>query len=378
MHLRNLRIAAGVALSVGLLTASARAQQPASAADEAQRVRAHLHNAERAYSEGRYSDAAASFLAADRLQPTPAIQLALGKTYEQMNDPSHALASYREYFVRAPRAPDRAQVQVRVAALASQLAERGVQQISVSSVPPGAIVVIDAKPLGTTPIYVDLSPGAHHLEFHRQGYESAGLDFELSPQQPLNVMTKLVPARPGAVPAKLPTLKPRPPAPLGVASAPAPDAASASAAQDESVAQPATEPPIAPGTTTDPSAPLRDERTTQRSDEITTYMRTFGFGALGGSVVALGTAVAFELMRSHSESLARQQRQQIAFKATIDTMQTQQTIARVFAISAGVLAAAGGVLLVMAAEREKVDPNAEGAALACAPAGCTASYRGHF
>lgn len=358
MHLRNLSIAAGVALSVGLsafgsVAAVAKAQQlePAVQADEAPRAaRYQLDNAERAYREGRYDDAAQAFLAADRIQPSPAIQLALGKIYEQLNDPSRALAAYREYFARSPRAPDRAQVQTRVAALAGQLAEKGVQQISVSSVPPGATVIIDTKPLGTTPIYVDLPPGSHHLEYHLQNYESAALDFELSPQQPLNVMTTLVPAQNGNVAAAAPT-----PAEVA-AEAPAPSDAAG----------------------TGPAAPALADSAQPTRDGTTTYLRTFGFAALGGSVVTLGTAVAFELMRSHSESRARQQRQQIAFKDAIDTMHTQQTFARVFAVSAGVLAAAGGVLLVLAAQREKSEPTPEGATLACAPTGCSAVYQGRF
>ncbi|HET6340003.1 MAG TPA: PEGA domain-containing protein [Polyangiales bacterium] len=364
MHLRNLCI--GAALSVALFSVTASAQQrpaPTSAANEPQTVRGHLDKADRAYSEGRYADAVQSFLAADRLQPTPALQLALGKTYEQLNDSSRALASYREYFVRAPRAPDRAQVQARVAVLATQLAERGVQQISVSSVPAGATVIIDTKALGTTPIYVDLSPGPHHLEFHRDGYESAGLDFELSPQQPLNVMTTLVPLRPGAVASATPA----------PAAAPAPTPAPAAP-------QPATEPPAetAAAPTADPAALASAEAPLKKHDDVTTIMRSVGFGALGGSVLTLGTAVAFELMRSQSESRARQQRQQIAFKDTLDTMHTQQTVARVFAVTAGVLAAAGGVLLVLAAQRERSEPNPEGATVACAPTGCSAVYQGRF
>jgi PEGA domain len=365
MHLRirSSIVAAGVALSVGLLTGSVTAQQsaapsaaaPAAAAapgtsDDAQHARAQLDNAERAYREGRYADAASAFIAADRVQPSPAIQLALGKTYEQMNDASRALAAYREYFARSPRAADRTQVQARVAALAAQLAEKGVQQISVSSVPAGATVIIDTKPLGTTPIYVDLPPGAHHLEYHLQNYESAALDFELSPQQPLNVMTTLVPRSANGAVAE--------------AAAPAPAEVAAEAATPAESTDTLPPPLAAP-------APKRDE--------TTTYMRSFGFAALGGSVVTLGTAVAFELMRSHSESRARQQRQQIAFKDAIDTMHTQQTLARVFAVSAGVLAAAGGVLLVLAANRENNEPTPEtGAAIACAPAGCSAVYQGRF
>jgi hypothetical protein len=370
MHLRNLSIAAGVALSVGLTAtgsvasvAKAQQLQAATQADEAPRAaRSQLDNAERAYREGRYNEAAQAFLAADRIQPSPAIQLALGKTYEQLNDSSRALAAYREYFARAPRAPDRAQVQSRVAALAGQLAEKGVQQISVSSVPPGATVVIDTKPLGTTPIYVDLPPGSHHLEYHLQNYEPAALDFELSAQQPLNVMTTLVPAQNGNVAAAAP--------------APAPAPAPAAAPTPAEVAAEAPAPSDAAGT--DAAAPALADTTQPRRDGTTTYLRTFGFAALGGSVVTLGTAVAFELMRSHSESRARQQRQQIAFKEAIDTMQTQQTFARVFAVSAGVLAAAGGVLLVLAAQRERPDSPPEGATVACAPTGCSAVYQGRF
>jgi hypothetical protein len=378
MHLRNRRIAAGIALSVAaLLSVSASAQQaaqepgtnvsapgPNASANEAQAVRALVDKAERAYTEGRYTDAVQSFLAADRMQPTPALQLALGKTYEQLNDSSRALASYREYFVRSPRAADRAQVQARVAVLAAQLAEKGVQQISVSSVPAGATVVIDAKPLGATPIYVDLSPGPHHLEFHRSGYESAGLDFELSPQQPLNVMTTLVPLRPSAVAGAVPA-----PAPAAAATTAAPQAA-------DSVNEAAVEPSSAPAA--DPAALASADARLNKHDEATTYLRSVGFAALGGSVLTLGTAVAFELMRSQSESRARQQHQQIAFKDTLDSMHTQQTIARVFAVSAGVLAAAGGVLLVLAAQRERAEPTPEGAAVACAPNGCSAVYQGTF
>jgi tetratricopeptide (TPR) repeat protein len=358
MQTRHLRIATGVALSVWLFAVNVRAQ---STPDDAQAARAHLENADRAYREGRYQDAATSFLAADRLQPTPAVQLALGKTYEQLNEPSRALASYREYFVRAPRAPDRAQVQTRVAALALQLAERGVQQISVNSVPAGATVVIDTKPLGTTPIYIDLAPGKHHLEFHRKGYESASLDFELSTQQPLNVMTSLIEAREGSPQAAN--------ADASAASATAATAAQ-SVTQQENASSEETQ---APAGATEPSPPANPQR-----DATTNLLRGIGFGALGGSVLTLGTAVAFELMRSHSESRARQQRQQIAFKDAIDTMNSQQTVARVFAVSAGVLAAAGGVLLVLAAERTESAPNRGGVAVACSPTACGAAYQGQF
>lgn len=385
MQVRHLLVAASVALSALHASSFAIAQAaPTASMDTAQLARIQLDNAERAYREGRYREAATAFLAADRLQPTAAVQLALGKTYEQLSDPSRALAAYREYFVRSPRAADRAQVQERVAELAARLAEHGVQQISVSSIPAGATIVVDGKALGTTPIYVDLPPGAHHLEFHLQHYESAALDFQLSPQQPLNVMTTLVAARPGAQANTIPAIAPR----VQHASKPATVAATppavATAAAPATAVQPVAESQPDPAPAEELSAPSPDLAASVRAprpqprDETTRFLRTFGFAAVGSGVAALGTAVAFELLRSQSESRARQTKQQVAFKEAFDRMESQQTIARAFAITAGVLAATGGVLLVLSTERDETPPPSEGVALACVPGACSATYQGRF
>ena len=359
MHLRTILVATFVVATTGGSTGFVRAQAPEeSTPDNAKLARIQLDLAETAFNQKRYRDAVAAYLAADRLQPNPALQLALAKSYEELGDVSRALASYREYFSRAPRSPERAHVQSRVAALSQQLAERGVQQVSVSSEPPGAAVHVDGKPIGITPIYVDLPPGKHHLEFHQKGYQSAALDFELAPQQPLNVMTTLVPLPAGAVAA----------APAAAEEAPAePQPAEAPAPTETATAS------------VDPLTPSVDAtgESAAKSDGSSTLLRTIGFAAIGTSVAALGGAVALELMRSHSESRARQQTQQIAFARTLDTMHSQQTAARVFAVTAGVLAAAGGVLLVLAIGGESETPP-EGVALTCLPSACQASFEGRF
>ena len=352
MHSRTIVVGA-LLLGLGWSGSFARAQS--SADDSGPQARAQLENADRAYREGRYRDAIAAYLAADQLQPNPALQLSIGKAYEQLHETSRALASYREYFSRAPRASDRAHVQERVTALAHQLAERGVQQVSVRSVPHGATVLIDNKALGVTPIYIDLPPGAHHLEFRLKGYTSAGLDFELGVEQPLNVMTTLVLARPS-------------------------DPASPPLAAAAVVAEPTPTTPEASSNT--PAAPeaTAPEHAKQDKpvDETASLYRTIGFACLGTSVAALALATTFELMRAHSESKARQQEEQIAFKETLDTMETQQTWARVFAVSAGVLAVSGSVLLILAAGQPEAKPPAESVSFACLPTGCAAAYRRSF
>ncbi len=354
MHLTSLLAACVIALATGLTSTNARAQAASeSASDVAEQARVQLEVAERAFNEKRYRDAITAYLAADRLQPNPALQLALGKTYEQLNDPSRALASYREYSNRAPRGADRTHIQARVAELARRLAETGVQQVSVSSEPPGASVVVDQKPIGVTPIYVDLPPGSHHLEFHHKGYRPAALDFELSPQQPLNVMTTLVALPPGSAPAP-------------VAAAPA----TATPGATENIPSPETAPAVSAATDMPPGE--------VRASHSSTLLRTIGFAAIGTSIAALGGAVTLELMRSHSESRARQQDEQIAFKKTLDRMESQQTAARAFAIAAGVLAVAGGVLLVVAIDDAEEEPSSGIVGLACLPVGCQATVQGRF
>ncbi|HKU41291.1 MAG TPA: PEGA domain-containing protein [Polyangiales bacterium] len=353
MYSRIFVVFGALLLILGSAARTARAQSTADGkSDAAAAARAQVEIAEKAYTEGRYRDAITAYLAADRLQPNPALQLSLGKCYEQLNDPSHALASYREYFTRAPRAPDRAHVQERVGVLARALAERGVQQVSVSSTPAGASVVIDGKGVGVTPIYVDLQPGQHHLEFHQAGYDSASLDFELAAEQPLNVMTTLVAARGGVEAPQL-------------AAAAAPAAAAPEPAPEPS---PASEAP----------APALEKKPTAKTDEVGSMYRTIGFAALGASVAALAAATTLELMRSQSESNAKQETEQIAFKQALDTMESQQTWARVFAVSAGVLAAGGAVLLVLASERTSTETEPEGMSVACGPSACAAAYRGSF
>jgi len=361
MHVRTILVAALIVAVTGVSSRGVQAQaSEPSATDNAKLARIQLELAETAFNQKRYRDAVAAYLAADRLQPNPGLQLALAQSYEQLGDVSRALASYREYFNRSPRSPERAHVQGRVAALAQQLAEKGVQQVSVSSEPPGATVHVDTKPIGITPIYVDLPPGPHRLEFHQKGYQSAALDFELSPQQPLNVMTTLVPL-PAGVAAAAPT------APAAAETAPV----AAPQATVETV-------PAAVAEATSAPADATRDAVDKPTDATTTLMRTIGFAAIGTSVAALGGAVVLELMRSHSESRARQQNQQIAFARTLDTMRSQQTAARVFAVTAGVLAAAGGVLLVLAIDGADTEAPAEGLSLACVPSGCEVAFEGKF
>jgi hypothetical protein len=230
-------------------------------------------------------------------------------------------------------------------------------------------VLLDGKALGSSPFYVDLKPGSHRIEFRLAGYQTAAYEFELPPQQPLNIAVGLVAVRGGAVAAASPASPPA--APSVPAPAAAGEHAAAHAAAESEVT--ASEPQVPDAATESVAA------TTGGSDPSRKTLRTLGFVALGASVAALGGAMALEIMRSQSESDARQEREQVGFARALDKMHSRQTAARVVAGIAGVFAVTGGVLLaVVASGGEEAAPSREGVALGCSPEGCEASYRGAF
>lgn len=317
-------------------------------------------------------------------QSNPLRQLEIARAYERLDDVSAALAAFREYLLQADPGSDRVQrseAQGRVAALAARLAERGLQQVSVQTTPRGATVMIDGKELGSSPFYVDLKPGSHRIEFRLAGYQAAAYEFELPLQQPLNIAVGLVAIRGGAAVARKNAV-PDPAAasvaaPAATASA-APAPAGSSPAEEGAVASAPTQSEAAASELDAPAA-ASVAATTGDSDPGRKTMRTLGFVALGASVAALGGAMALEIMRSQSESDARQEREQVGFARALDKMHSRQTAARVVAGIAGVFAVTGGILLAVVASGDvEAEPAREGVALGCSREGCEASYRGAF
>jgi hypothetical protein len=103
-----------------------------------------------------------------------------------------------------------------------------------------------------------------------------------------------------------------------------------------------------------------------------------GFVSLGAGVVALGAGIAFEVMRARTESGARAESVQTKFARDLETMGTQQTLARVFAGGGVVLAAVGGVSLGMAYTSSERKPEAAGVTVACLPSHCQGVLSGVF
>lgn len=329
-------VAVALAARLGLwaLPCSAQPAAPGPEPNESALAEARARYAEgaQAYAEGRYTDAIDLFLEADRIRPSAALSFNIARAYEKLRDVSGALRWYRDYLRRAQQAVDREQVELRIGALQELLRQKGVQQVTILSEPPGATVVVDARPVGVTPWTGDLTPGTHHLELRLRGYADSDGDFELPAARAVDVHVSLVGEARPAAPA---------------------------------VPQPA---PVQP-------APEVRER------ERPLSLQTWGFVALGAAGAALGGALTFELLRRGAEQDARDEREQIAFRDAVQRMESRRTAARVFAGAGAALAVTGAVLIAIDVHADSQQQQAAAwtnLELGCAPTGWSASYTRRF
>ncbi len=300
------------------------APPPSSSVDREREARKHYEAGAAAFDAGQYHEAVAQFQAADELAPRAPLSFNIARAYELASDPAGALKYYREYLRREPAALNAGVVHGRIADLESVLAARGVQQLTVSSRPPGAFLSVDGKPSGVTPWTGELAPGKHRLSLTREGYAAVARDYELEPKHASEVEV-----------------------PLDVA-----------ARTDSGAAKPMPPPPH----------PTPERRSAG-----------FDFGPWPWVVLGAGGATligsgGMELARRGADNDAHRAPTQIAYHEAYQREQGRQTAARVLLGVGGALAVAGGALLAiefMPHEKAKV-------AAACDGTGCAGVFMGAF
>jgi hypothetical protein len=121
----------------------------------------------RSFREGRYVDAVRYFRAAFALGGPPSELWNIARSREKLDDPEAAIAAIDEYLAQRDLSPpDRAEADREGRALRARPSV-----LTVTTNPPGATVVADGKTvLGTTPLSVELSVGAHTIVLRRDGY----------------------------------------------------------------------------------------------------------------------------------------------------------------------------------------------------------------
>jgi tetratricopeptide (TPR) repeat protein len=325
-----------LALSIGSRSAfcqgvSAAANSPSDEAVAEQRraqAKAKYERGADVYAAGRYKDAVALFLAADKLSPSAPLSFNIGRAEEKLGNTAGALRWYRDYLRRSPNAPNAAEVRTTIAALSSTLAKTGVQQVTVLSNPEGATVQIDSQPAIVAPWTGELSPGRHHLSFSRAGYADAQRDVELSASQPIDVSVQLEQQ-----------------SALAGTSAGGPTNASTSGAL------PAND------------AAARGPR-----------LGPLPWVTLGVGAAALGGALTFELLRRSAENDAKHATQ-VDYQGQLEREQSRQTTARILGGVGAAFVVTGGVMLLL---DSKPKSRVAGAGLVCLPGMCAASALGRF
>jgi hypothetical protein len=275
-----------------------------------------------AFQQGRFRAAVEYFKEADRLAPSARLSFNIALTYERMADAPNALAAYRDYLRRSPRAENARETSVRVSELELELQKSGVQQLSVLSTPPGATVLIDDIARGMTPWTGEMPPGPHRLTLRARGYEDVRQDFDLSPRHSSDLVYQLRAAQ-THVPTYLPPIA----------------QASPSAEPGPSVAW-------------------------------------WTWAAFGGSAALLVGSGAFELSRRHLEKQAPREQVQIPAGGAYDTMTSRKHVARVLLGSGAALGVVGGVSLYLDLTRRGSHDTSVG--LACDGMDCQAVARGYW
>lgn len=156
-----------------------------------------------AYRAGKFYEAVQIFLQTQRIYPDTQLLFNVARAYENLGNASAALRYYRDYLRQADRPSDGAEVRERVQGLEQQLAQRGVQQLTVLSQPEAATVVLDGKPVGITPWTGETYPGKHRLALTLAAHSGQEQVIEVDAYAARDVSLVL-----------LPEPKPLPPAPI--------------------------------------------------------------------------------------------------------------------------------------------------------------------
>ena len=165
----------------------------AAAADDAERAKELYALGAEAFAAQRNADAIGYFRRAAELVPSAKLTYNIGLAYEEMGDTGRALRQYRDYLRQEPAGETRQEVEARIASLEQRLATTGLQQLSVTSEPPGAIVSIGGRALGLTPWAGELPPGEHDVELTLAGHATQRARVTVAAEHSSDVALKLAP-----------------------------------------------------------------------------------------------------------------------------------------------------------------------------------------
>ncbi len=291
--------------SQAVWVASARAQQPNVTAEQKLEMKQHYEKGQRAYDVGKYSDAIDEYAKVYEIGGNPAMLFNIAQAYRLNNQPGEAVRFYKRFLQRAPNAPNRADVEQKIAEM-----ERVEEKARTSAPPPPAA---PAAAVPTTPA-------------------------------------------PPATPPPAPAAPPPPPPPVAAPAPPPPPAAAAPTAEPA----PFTPPP------TTPAAPAPEASSSGGSGRVVAIISLTVVGA-GGLVLAgfEGLAASSNADTITSQSRAGNK----IFDAAVETSgRRENAIAITSAIVGGAALITAGVLLFTGSSSSEAAPaSASGTHVSFAP-----------
>lgn len=181
-------------------------------AEAKERARVLFQQGVAAYRDGKFYDAVAIFLQTQRVYPDTQLCFNIARAYENLGNVSAALRYYRDYMRQADRPSDGEEVKERVRKLSQQIAQRGVQQLTVLSQPDSATVLLDGRPVGITPWTGETYPGKHRLALTLDGHAGQEQVIEVDAYEARDVPLVLLPLpKLKVAPTPLVVIKQKPP-----------------------------------------------------------------------------------------------------------------------------------------------------------------------
>jgi tetratricopeptide (TPR) repeat protein len=174
----TLLVAAAVLLGVPRAARAAGDRDTAKAAE-------HFSLAEAAEKRGDWATAIYEYKAAHALKPHPSVLYNIAVNYEKLGDWDNAADYFQKYLDDSGDAPDRAEVEARIAENRRKGDEQrraaprpgaGVGRLSVHANVAGATVRIDGQVVGVTPLDIAVPAGAHRIDIEHPGHAPARRD----------------------------------------------------------------------------------------------------------------------------------------------------------------------------------------------------------
>jgi tetratricopeptide (TPR) repeat protein len=146
-------------------------------ADDLQTAREHFERGTRLYDLGQYADAAKEYEAAYKAKDDPALLFNCGQAYRGAGEPEKAIGFFKSFLRRMPEAPNRAEVEARIAELqrAVEIQHRSNSRPPQGTLPPSSMQIIVQTTHTTRPPSSDELRAARTKRIAGLGVGAAGI-----------------------------------------------------------------------------------------------------------------------------------------------------------------------------------------------------------